>query len=196
MHNASDLTRTRRAQGDPSLTLLQFSLISMKTAVFFCCLDFSGGDFNFVRLLALKHFLVTWRAAKCCAWQGSFTSASKEVQLYILCLLFIIFAFQICRESVKRKYLSFGSWLAVKDENIGRLTTFQWIGKYFQSFVQFINFKSDRWKAFTPVHGPKLSSANMLALNVFGPQVYQALSFKAWSYRPIGRIDQLIKKDM
>ena len=81
LHNASDHTRTRRAQGDPSL-FLQFSLISMKTAVFFCCLDFLGGNFDFVRLLALKHFLVTWRAAKCCAWQGSFTSASKQVQLY------------------------------------------------------------------------------------------------------------------
>ena len=51
----------------------------------FLLFRFFGGDFNFVMLLALKHFLVTWRAAaKCCAmcaWQRSFTSASKQVQV-------------------------------------------------------------------------------------------------------------------
>ena len=38
--------------------------------------------------------------------------------------------------------------------------------------VELVEVEADAWKAFSPVHDPKLSSANILALSAFGPQVH------------------------
>ena len=105
----------------------------------FLLFRFFGGDFNFVMLLALKHFLVTWPAAKCCAkCMAAFFHFSFKASAG-LSFLFAFYHFRFSDlQRIYQKKIPFLLFMSVKMKISGDWQPSTLIGIDFQSFAQLL----------------------------------------------------------